>query len=89
MAHRTDDELTRGLDHVRRAPTDGGTVDLVVRRLQQLKPSPGALFDSPCESPPSGCSAAFGINTIVTRVPRAGMASVLASKSNAALLSLL
>ncbi|MCB9371960.1 MAG: MOSC domain-containing protein [Microthrixaceae bacterium] len=32
MAHRTDDELTRGLDHVRRAPTDGGTVDLVVRR---------------------------------------------------------
>ena len=32
MAHRTTDELLAGLDTVRSAPADGGTLDLIVRR---------------------------------------------------------
>lgn len=34
--HPTIDELDRGIEHLRLSPTDGGTVDLVLRR-----PSPG------------------------------------------------
>ena len=32
MAHRTTEELLAGLDHVRAAPSDAGTVELIVRR---------------------------------------------------------
>lgn len=32
MAHRTNDELLAGLDDVRAAPTEAGTVELIVRR---------------------------------------------------------
>jgi MOSC domain-containing protein YiiM len=30
--HRTPDELAAGLDHIRRSPADGGTLELIVRR---------------------------------------------------------
>lgn len=32
MEHRTADELTAALDEIRRSPTSGGTVELIVRR---------------------------------------------------------
>lgn len=58
MAHRTTEELLAGLDDVRAAPADGGTVELIVRRPSdgerevlaegQLDPAEGLVGDNWC-----------------------------------------
>ena len=56
MGHRTTDELLAGLDDVRQAPADGGTVELIVRRpalgereildVGELDPAVGLVGDT-------------------------------------------